>query len=104
IYKYEDGIVDFLEQETKQLTEVSSISIISKEVSHELEKEALNDDIRIKMAFKYTREDESKTMIEFLNGSNLIHHGTIYEGLLNGIRVSINKFIRENGMYKKGEK
>lgn len=104
VYEYKNGIEEFLERQTERMQEVSKVSKSLKEVSHKLEKENVYDDLKIEIVFKYTREDEDKTTIEFLNSSNLIHHGTIYEGLVNGFRTSINKFIRENNMYKKNEK
>lgn len=104
LYQYNSGITEFLENETVSLRDVSKISSISRNVSHSLEKENTVDDMKVEIVFKYTREDEDKTMIEFLNGSNLIHHGTIYEGLISGFRNSVNKFIRDNKMYKKNEK
>lgn len=103
-FYYKNGIVEFLEEKTKKLNSISEMAVFSREISHHLEKENLTDDVKIEMAFKYTREDEGKTAIEFLNGSNLIHHGTIYDGLVSGFRNSINKFIKDNKMYKKNEK
>lgn len=104
VFQYENGIQEFLEKGLLKMDTISSISSFSKEVSHYIEKEDLIDDIKIEMVFAYTKQDEGKTMIEFLNGSNLIHHGTIYEGLLSGFRSSIHKYARDNNLYKKNEK
>src|SRR5699024_9877030 len=104
VFQYENGIQEFLEKGLLKMDTISSISSFSKEVSHYIEKEDLIDDIKIEMVFAYTKQDEGKTMIEILNGSNLIHHGTIYEGLLSGFRSSIHKYARDNNLYKKNEK
>jgi DNA gyrase subunit B len=106
IYKYEDGIKQFLEEQIAQLQPINDLIFVQKEVSHNIKKEGkeLIDNIKIQLALKYTKEDENNVQIEFLNGSNLIHHGTIYDGLINGLRTVIHKFLKDNGLYKKDEK
>ncbi|MGG3920532.1 toprim domain-containing protein [Geobacillus thermodenitrificans] len=106
IYKYEDGIRQFLEEQIAQLQPINDLIFVQKEVSHNIKKEGkeLIDNMKIQLALKYTKEDENNVQIEFLNGSNLIHHGTIYDGLINGLRTVIHKFLKDNGLYKKDEK
>jgi DNA gyrase subunit B len=106
IYKYEDGIKQFLEEQIAQLQPINDLIFVQKEVSHNIKKEGkeLIDNMKIQLALKYTKEDENNIQIEFLNGSNLIHHGTIYDGLVNGLRTVIHKFLKDNGLYKKDEK
>jgi DNA gyrase subunit B len=69
-----------------------------------VEKQKATDIMKISVAMQYTKEDENNSQIEFLNGSNLIHHGTIYDGLVNGIRKTIDKYLKNNGKYNKNEK
>lgn len=105
-YKYENGIIEFLEEKINHLDELHDAIVINKDISHETTQDGkkANDNIKIKMVLKYTREDENNVQIEFLNGSNLIHHGTIYDGFVSGLRNVINKYLRDNNMYKKDEK
>ena len=106
IYKYKDGIKQFLEEHIAHLQPINDLIFIEKEISHNIKKEGkeLIDNMKIQLALKYTKEDENNVQIEFLNGSNLIHHGTIYDGLINGLRTVIHKFLKDNGLYKKDEK
>lgn len=40
----------------------------------------------------------------FLNRNYLAEGGTINKGLANGVRLFVNKFLKDNGMYSKNEK
>jgi len=105
LYSYEDT-KEFLEYSTSDLEAIHETIHFSKNTSHNSKQNGENvvDDIQASISIKYTRQDEDCTQIEFLNGSNLIHHGTIFDGLVNGLRSILNKYIRDNGMYKKNEK
>jgi len=105
-FEYANGIVDFLQEETKDLNDLHDLIVFNRDISHETTQEGkiVKDDIKVSVAMKYTREDEGITQIEFLNGSNLIHHGTIYDGFVAGMRNIINRFLRDNNLYKKDEK
>ncbi|AKQ08440.1 DNA topoisomerase [Bacillus phage PBC2] len=106
VFEFKNGIVDFLDGETKSLTDLHDMIVFQKDISHELKQEGkdVTDDIKISIAMKYTKEDDKTTQIEFLNGSNLIHHGTIYDGLVAGLRNIVNRYLKDNNMYKKDEK
>lgn len=101
-----EGIKDFLDSETSQLDAIHDTILFSSNISYESKQDgkSLTDDIKASIAIKYTKQDENNTQIEFLNGSNLIHHGTIYDGFVSGLRNIINKYLRDNGLYKKDEK
>lgn len=104
-YKFANGILDLLLNRISSKKLISdNIIEISKNVSYTLEKKNLTDDMKIKICIAYSEEDEDNTQIEFLNGSNLIHHGTIQDGLLQGIKNSFNKFAKQEGLYTKNEK
>lgn len=105
-FEYANGIIDFLQQETKDLNDLHDLIVFNRDISHETTQDGktVKDDIKVSVAMKYTREDEGITQIEFLNGSNLIHHGTIYDGFVAGMRNIINRFLRDNNLYKKDEK
>ena len=67
----------------------------------------------------YEEKDGEKTQVEvvfscsdeddllqecMLNGNNLIEKSTIYEGIINGIKIFVNKYCKENNLYSKKEK
>jgi DNA gyrase subunit B len=101
-----NNIKDFLDFNTSNVDAIHESIFFSKKLSHKLKQDGKDivDDIQVSISLKYMRQDEGNVQIEFLNGSNLIHHGTIYDGLVGGLRNIFNKYIRENGMYKKNEK
>lgn len=49
-------------------------------------------------------DNEKTTQDSFLNGIYLPEKGTIHDGILIGLRNSINKFAKENALYTKKEK
>ncbi|MEM4994753.1 toprim domain-containing protein [Priestia sp. SB1] len=122
-FKYNDGIREFLSNKVNKANELTETISFKKEVSHRIpapktettwiagervEREVKRpdkfDDIKMDIAIQYTKEDEDTIQIEFLNGSNLIHHGTIQDGFINGLRLVFNKYLKGNGLYKKNEK
>lgn len=105
-YKYENGISEYLEDKISGFKKTSDTIVFDKDVTETAKQEGkdVSDNMKVSIALSYTQEDEDTTQIEFLNGSNLIHHGTIYEGLTTGLRTVINRYLRENSMYKKNEK
>lgn len=105
-FRYKDGIKEFLECETLNRESLHEVIFFDKSISHDLKQDGktVKDDIKISIAMKYTKADEGNVQIEFLNGSNLIHHGTIHDGFIGGLRNIINKYLRENNLYKKDEK
>lgn len=44
------------------------------------------------------------TQMTFLNGTHLPEQGSIYEGIVNGVRLYINKYLHENKIYSTKEK
>lgn len=61
------------------------------------------DNVRFKMLLSYTKEEENNMVADFLNRSELMHHGTIYDGIIEGLKRSFHKFITEKGLYAKKE-
>lgn len=106
VFKYENGIKDLLGELNESKRSLVDVIEFEKTVSHTLQKESkdLTDDMKIKVVINYTKEDEDNVQIEFLNGSNLIHHGTIYDGFIGGLRNIVNKYLRDNNLYAKDEK
>lgn len=106
VFQYSNGINELLHKETEGMEEIHETISFTKVVSNEFVQEGkpVKDDMKIAVVMKYTKEDEHNTQIEFLNGSNLIHHGTIYDGMIGGLRNIINKYLKSNNMYSKDEK
>lgn len=103
VFQYDNGIVELLEGYTKELNVLSEPIRVIRTVEQFVEKQKTNDTVKLDMVFQYSKEDE-EVQIEFLNGSNLIHHGTIYDGIVAGMKSGLNKFIKDNGLYLKNEK
>lgn len=119
-YKHENGIHDLLDKSTgdgihdsTRFQKEMSFEIVQKFTNTEIvdgemvevEREVRKmDDVKIDTVFKYTHSDEDNLQIEFLNGSNLVNHGTIYDGFVKGMRNGINKKIKSMGLYNKNEK
>jgi DNA gyrase subunit B len=103
IYQYTNGIIELLEDYTKELNTLSEPLVFNKTVEKFIEKKQTNDVVKFDMVFQYSKEDEV-AQIEFLNGSNLINHGTIYDGIIAGMKSGFNKFIKDSGLYQKNEK
>lgn len=61
-----------------------------------------DDNMKYKLILNYAKDEETVN-IDFLNRSELIHHGTIYEGVVDGLRKSFHTFINKEGLYNKKE-
>jgi DNA gyrase subunit B len=102
-YFYSDGIRDLLHTYTHKLNILSEPVRVTRTVEKYVDKQKANDNVKLDMVFQYSKEDEV-VQTEFLNGSNLVHHGTIYDGIVAGMKNGFNKFIKDNGLYQKNEK
>ena len=109
-YEYPNGVADLLALHNKIIKSVHDIEVIEQELEHtftksrqDMEDITLTDNIKIKMAFQYCKED-NVAQTEYLNGSELVYHGTIQDGIVQGLRYAINKEIQRRGLYKKNEK
>lgn len=66
--------------------------------------EHLKDEItKIQVVMSAVTDGES-VQDAFLNRNHLIEGGVINSGIVNGVRLSVNKFLKENAMYNKNEK
>lgn len=105
-YTYENGIRDYLENNSSE--GIHDQITFNKDISFEVKRDEIEevkiDDIKMDVVFKYTNDEEGNLQVEFLNGSNLIHHGTIYDGFVAGMRNAINKKIKDSNLYTKSEK
>ena len=105
-YYFEKGIADYF----KFLQKMNNKNIISDNIrittSTEQKLEAKNkiDTLTIDLILNMTNDSEDNIQKDFLNTADLIEHGTIKDGILEGLKTSLHKYITDNGMYDKKEK
>ena len=105
-YYFEKGIADYF----KFLQKMNNKNIISDNIrittSTEQKLEAKNkiDTLTIDLILNMTNDSEDNIQKDFLNTADLIEHGTIKDGILEGLKTSLHKYITNNGMYDKKEK
>jgi DNA gyrase subunit B len=104
LFKYENGIKDLLIENVDTKHTIGEAQHFQRKVNYTIPKDKREDIVLIDMVYQYTKEDDDNTQIEFLNGSNLIHHGTIYEGIVTGFKNGFHKYIKDNSLYTKNEK
>lgn len=103
VFRYENGIEDYLKDCMKDKPIVDMIRL-TKDVSYYVEKKDRNDELKIDLAFTFTNSNEHDTHIELLNGSILDLHGTPFDGVVLGFKNAINKYLKNNNLYKNKEK
>lgn len=112
LYQYKDGINEFLEKNIANNKPIIAPNIeFQNTINHTIVTEYNKDDenkkvdkISAHFVMNYVQKDEDVMQIEFLNSSNLIHHGTIQDGFINGLRNTFNRYIKSQNLYKKNEK
>lgn len=60
------------------------------------------DKVKMDVVIQFSKEDAG-VQIEFLNSSNLLHHGTIQDGLYAGMRNIFNRYLKGINAYNKKE-
>lgn len=104
VYRYENGIYDYFEEKTNNKTFVTDNIVLVKNTKQMVEKLKQEDDISINLIFSYSNDSNDDFKKDFLNTADLIRYGTINEGIIDGIRVSVNKWLKDNNKYNKSEK
>lgn len=105
-YYFEKGIADYF----KFLQKMNNKNIISDNIrittstKQKLEAKNKIDTLTIDLILNMTNDSEDNIQKDFLNTADLIEHGTIKDGILEGLKMSLHKYITENGMYDKKEK
>ena len=104
-YKYDGGINQYLEEIIPKSNNDFSIEGFTKvkEIECLRSNETHLDKLHLDFAFTLTNKGEA-THIDFLNSSDLEYYGTIQEGVTNGFRTIVNKYLRDNNLYLKNEK
>lgn len=84
---------------------IGSVKNYSKETSVERKgnKQTVEETVEI-TAIVGTCTSENPFQETMLNGNYLKENGTIYDGILEGIKFHINKYCKENKLYKSKEK
>ena len=107
VFRYENGIIDYFNELTNNknfINENIIRNIKSFTDTIKFKNETLNEDFFIDFAFKYSNDSNEDIQKDFLNTADLILHGTIQDGIINGFKNSIHKWIKDNGKYEKNEK
>lgn len=103
-YKYDNGINQYLEELISSSNGFNIEGFTKlKEINCIRNGESNLDKLYLDFAFTFTNKGEP-THIDFLNSSNLQYYGTIQEGVVNGFRAIITKYLRDNNLYLKNEK
>lgn len=64
----------------------------------------ITDKIDIDFIFNYSNDSEQDFQKEFLNTADLLQHGTIQDGIVDGLKNCIHKWLDDNKKYNKNEK
>ena len=108
--QYPNGIVDYFNVNIANKKMVSRSIQLKKTTLEKTSKIidgiscVVNDEISVDMILGYSNDSEHDFKKDFLNTANLIKYGTINEGILYGLKASINKWLKTNGKYSKNEK
>ena len=104
-YKYENGINQYLNEVMCNVSNGFSIEGFTKvkEVECIRSNETYLDKLHLDFAFTLTNKGEP-LHVDFLNSSDLKYYGTIQEGVTNGFRTIVTKYLRDNNLYLKNEK
>lgn len=106
-FYYPNGIEDFFKEAIQNKSIISDNIIIKKSLEHEFKNGSENvhiDKIDLNLVFNYSNDSEEDFQKEFLNTADLLLHGTIQEGIYNGLKTCIDKWLDKNNKYSKNEK
>jgi DNA gyrase subunit B len=67
------------------------------------DEECFNEKTQIEIIMSCSNEVELLQEC-MLNGNNLIERSSIHDGILNGVKIFVNKYVKENNLYEKKEK
>lgn len=118
-FYYPNGIEDYFNEMVGDKSIVSDNIEIKKSLKHDFTKEQgyvygngtsdvtvteYTDEIDMDLIFNYSDDNEEDFQKEFLNTADLLLHGTIQEGIFQGLKSSIDKWLVKNNKYNKNEK
>lgn len=109
-FHYPNGIEDYFKEMTIIKSTVIDNINIGKLIEYSFdkmvngEKIKLTDNISVDLIFNYSNDSNEDFQKEFLNTADLLLHGTIQDGIYNGLKNSIHKWLKNNNKYEKNEK
>ncbi len=102
-FYYEGGIEEYFNELTDKKDLVTDYIRISKTINQQVEEDVV-DELDIRFIMRYSNDSNKDIQKDFLNTADLIQYGTIQEGIVNGLRRIIDKWLKSNGKYNKSEK
>lgn len=106
-FYYPNGIEEYFNEMIQHKSIVSDNITINKSLEHEFKNGSGNihvDKIDLNLVFNYSNDSDDDFQKEFLNTADLLLHGTMQEGIYNGLKTSIDKWLDKNNKYNKNEK
>lgn len=106
-FRYENGILDYYRELTSEkyiVTDDIRITTSKKVKTDRYNQDGTMDEVDVDMILSYSTDIKEDVEIEFLNTAWLVLHGTIQEGILLGIKKSVDEWLKNNGKYNKNEK
>lgn len=105
-YRYENGILDYFNELTsnKEFILSEPIKITKNNIEQKITKNNIVDKINLNMYFNISNDSNDNIQKDFLNTADLILHGTVYDGIINGFKKSIDEYLKNNDMYDKKDK
>ncbi|QPW61962.1 toprim domain-containing protein [Clostridium botulinum] len=105
IYNLSNGLEElfnvYLHDKSKSCKDIIIKDSFSQDVT--FENHQYKDNMNYELILNYTIEENNNVNMDFLNRSELIHHGTIQDGIIDGLRKCIHNFINKEGLYNKKE-
>lgn len=102
-YNY-GNITNYFNEKTQNKSFVcDNIHFIST-IDQWVEKEKQKYEMDIELVLRFSNDSEDDFKKDFLNTADLIKHGTIKDGVVNGLKLVFNKYLKDNKLYKDKEK
>lgn len=106
-FRFANGIKDYFTNAIKSKSILLEDSIQFTQTFEKeflLNEETVKDEFDIDLILNFSNDSEDNFQKDFLNTADLIRHGTIQDGIINGLRNSINKWLKDNNKYSKSDK
>ncbi|MEO2600979.1 hypothetical protein [Clostridium butyricum] len=114
-YYYKNGIEEYFNELIVNKTIISDNICINKSLQHVIKtneldvydkvvKKEIIDSIDCGLVFNFSNDSNDVIQKDYLNTADLIQHGTIQDGIILGIKNSVNKWLKDNNKYDKKDK
>ena len=102
---YEYGnIKDYFDDKTKNKSFVSDSISFNSTINQLVKVKKEKYDMDIELVMRFSNDDNDDFKKDFLNTADLIKFGTIKEGIITGLKMVVNKYLKDNKLYKDKEK